>query len=58
MKVKDLIHELYYFDDNDDIFALYYDKEKDDEYECDIEVKGDAIPILILERKGEEKYVN
>lgn len=55
MKVKDLIHELYYFNDNDEIFALYYDK--DDEYECNIEVKGDAIPILILEKK-EEKYEN
>lgn len=54
MKVKDLIHELYYFDDNDDIFALYYDKEKVVEYECDIEVKGDAIPILILEKKEEK----
>lgn len=58
MKIKDLIRELYYFEDEDEIFALYYDKEKDCEYECDIEVKGDAIPILILERKGEEKYVN
>lgn len=58
MKVKDLIHELYYFDDNDDIFALFYDKEKVVEYECNIEVKGDAIPILILEKKGEENYVN
>lgn len=57
MKVKDLIRELCYFEDEDEIFALYYDKEKDDEYECDIEVKGDAIPILILEKK-EEKYVN
>lgn len=54
MKVKDLIHELYYFNDSDDIFALFYDKEKDDEYECNIEVKGDAIPILILEKKGEK----
>lgn len=54
MKVKDLIHELYYFNDSDDIFALFYDKEKDDEYECNIEVKGDAIPILILEKKEEE----
>lgn len=58
MKVRDLIHELDYFNDNDEIVALYYDREKDDEYECDIEVKGDAIPILILEKKGEEKYVN
>lgn len=58
MKVKDLIRELYYFEDEDEIFALYYDKEKDDEYECDIEVKGDAIPILILKKRGEESYVN
>lgn len=58
MKVKDLIRELYYFEDEDDIFALYYDKEKDDEYECDIKVEGDAIPILILEKKREEEYVN
>lgn len=57
MKVKDLIRELYYFEDEDEIFALYYDKEKDIEYECDIEVKGDAIPILILEKK-EEKHEN
>ena len=54
MKVKDLIHELYYFNDSDDIFALYYDKEKVVEYECDIEVKGDAIPFLILEKKEEK----
>lgn len=54
MKVKDLIHELYYFDDNDDIFALFYDKEKDVEHECNIEVKGDAIPLLILEKKEEK----
>lgn len=54
MKVKDLIHELYYFNDSDDIFALYYDKEKDEEYECNIEVKGDAIPLLILEKKEEK----
>lgn len=57
MKVKDLIRELYYFEDSDDIFALFYDKEKDVEYECNIEVKGDAIPLLILEKK-EEKYEN
>lgn len=54
MKVKDLIHELYYFNDSDDIFALYYDKEKDVEYECNIEVKGDAIPLSILEKKEEK----
>lgn len=54
MKVKDLIHELYYFNDSDDIFTLYYDKEKDEEYECDIEIKGDAIPLLILEKKEEK----
>lgn len=57
MKVKDLIHELYYFNDSDDIFVLFYDKEKDVEYECNIEVKGDAIPLLILEKK-EEKNEN
>ena len=54
MKVKDLIHELYYFNDSDDIFALYYDKGKDVEYECNIEVRGDAIPLLILEKKEEK----
>lgn len=54
MKVKDLIHELYYFNDSDDIFALFYDKEKDVEHECNIEVKGDAIPLLILEKKEEK----
>ena len=48
MKVKDLIHELYYFNDSDDIFALYYDKEKDVEYECNIEVRGDAVSYTHL----------
>lgn len=54
MRVKDLIRELYYFEDDDEIFALYYDKEKDVEYECNIEVKGDAMPLLILEKKEEK----
>lgn len=54
MKVRDLIHELDYFNDNDEIVALYRDKEKNVEYECNIEVKGDAIPLLILEKKEEK----
>lgn len=55
MKVKDLIRELYSFNDEDEISALYYDKEEDNEYECNIEVKGNeiSIPLLILERKYE-----
>lgn len=48
MKVRDLIHELDYFNDNDEIVALYRDKEKNVEYECNIEVDGDEVFLVIL----------
>ncbi|MDU7804109.1 MAG: hypothetical protein E7J62_05640 [Serratia marcescens] len=54
MKVRDLIHELDYFNDNDEIVALYRDKEKDVEYECNIEVDGDEVFLVILEKKEEK----
>lgn len=54
MKVKDLIHELDYFNDNDEIVALYRDKEKNVEYECNIEVDGDEVFLVILEKKEEK----
>lgn len=57
MKVRDLIHELDYFNDNDEIVALYRDKEKDVEYECNIEVDGDEVFLVILEKK-EVEYEN
>lgn len=52
MKVKDLIKELEYFylqDKDSEILAYLYDKETDTEYECEIKVDGDIIPILALE---------
>lgn len=48
MKVKDLIKELSFFDDNDDVLAYLYDKESDVEYECDFKVDGDVVPLLNL----------
>jgi len=57
MKVRDLIHELDYFNDNDEIVALYRDKEKNVEYECNIEVDGDEVFLVILEKK-EVEYEN
>lgn len=57
MKVRDLKHELDYFNDNDEIVALYRDKEKDVEYECNIEVDGDEVFLVILEKK-EVEYEN
>ena len=56
MKVRDLIHELDYFNDNDEIVALYRDK-KNVEYECNIEVDGDEVFLVILEKK-EVEYEN
>lgn len=49
MKVKDLIKELSFFDDEDDVLAYLYDEESDIEYECDFKVDGDVIPLLNLE---------
>ena len=48
MKVKDLIKELSFFDDEDEVLAYLYDKESDLEYECDIKVDGDVVPLLNL----------
>lgn len=49
MKVKDLIKELSFFDEEDDVLAYLYDKEANVEYECDFEVDGDVVPLLSLE---------
>lgn len=49
MKVKDLIKELSFFDDDDDVLAYLYDPETDVEHECEITVDGDVVPVLILE---------
>lgn len=52
MKVKDLIKDLEYFylqDEDSEILAYLYDKETDTEYECEIKVDCDIIPILALE---------
>lgn len=51
MKVKDLIKELEYFylqDEDSEVLAYLYDKETDKEYECEIKVDGDIVPMLIL----------
>lgn len=48
MKVKDLIKELSFFDDEDDVLAYLYDEESDVEYECDFKVDGDVVPLLNL----------
>lgn len=49
MKIKDLIKDLSFFDDEDDILAYFYDKENDVEHECDFKVDGDIVPLLNLE---------
>ena len=49
MKVKDLIKELSFFDDEDDVLAYLYDEKSDIEHECDFRVDGDVVPLLILE---------
>lgn len=49
MKVKDLIKDLSFFDDEDDVLAYLYDKESDTEYECDFKVDDGVIPLLNLE---------
>ncbi|KWZ89104.1 hypothetical protein HMPREF3224_01951 [Anaerococcus hydrogenalis] len=52
MKVKDLIKELEFFylqDEESEILAYFYDKDSDVEYECEISVDGDVIPMLVLE---------
>lgn len=49
MKVKDLIKDLSFFDNEDDVLAYFYDEESDVEYECDFKVDGDVIPLLNLE---------
>lgn len=48
MKVKDLIKELSFFDDDDDVLAYLYVEDSDLEYECDIKVDGDVVPLLNL----------
>lgn len=48
MKVKELIKELSYFDDEDDVLAYLYDKDSKIEYECDFVVEGDLVPMLGL----------
>lgn len=48
MKVKELIKELSFFDDEDDVLAYLYDKESKVEYECDFIVEGDVVPMLGL----------
>lgn len=50
MKIKNLIRELEYFDPDDELDVYAYDKGKDIEYECKINmVEGDIIPMLILD---------
>lgn len=49
MKVKDLIKELSFFDEEDDVLAYLYVEDSDLEYECDIKVDGDVVPLLNLE---------
>lgn len=50
MKIKDLIKELEYFDPEDELDVYAYDKDKDIEYECEINhVDGDIIPMSILD---------
>ena len=50
MKIKELLKELEYFDPDDELDVFAYDKEKDIEYECQINmVEGDIIPMLILD---------
>lgn len=50
MKIKDLLKELEYFDPDDELDVFAYDKGKDIEYECQINmVEGDIIPMLILD---------
>ena len=50
MKIKDLLKELEYFDPDNELDVFAYDKGKDIEYECQINmVEGDIIPMLILD---------
>ncbi len=49
MKVKDLIKELSFFDDDDDVLAYLYVEDSDLEYECDFKVDSDIVPLLNLE---------
>lgn len=56
MKVKELIKDLSFFDDEDDILAYLYDKDFKVEYECDFIVEGDVVPMLGL--KDIERYEN
>lgn len=56
MKVKELIKELSFFDDEDDILAYLYDKDSKVEYEYDFIVEGDIVPMLGL--KVIERYEN
>ena len=49
MTVKELMKELVVFDGEDEVKAYLYDKEQDVEYECEIRVDGDIIPMLVLE---------
>lgn len=49
MKVKDLIKELSFFDDEDDVLAYLYDEDSDIERECDFKVDYDEVPYLNLE---------
>ena len=48
MKVKDLIKELSFFDDEDDVLAYFYDEERNIEYECDFNVDFNVAPYLDL----------
>lgn len=49
MKVKDLIKELSFFDDEDNILAYYDDEETGTEYECEFKVGFNGKPYLDLE---------
>ena len=49
MKVKDLIKELSFLDDEDDVLAYLYDEDSDIEHECDFKVDYDEVPYLNLE---------
>lgn len=50
MKIKEIIEQLEYFDQEDELSAFAYDKDLDIEYECKLrDIDGDICPMLILD---------